>query len=503
MGGVKMLPEIMYDAKMPRKSPWGVIIEKPENKEARNVPEFRMPKSTLHQIPQVTYPQPPSVWRTHRRKPRFIQPRIVEQPNPASLKKQCMYRKKLEKEKSKSIKKKSDFFLSKFTKLAKPKQKGTYIWDEKVEPERLKALINHLSSSVELDQLYAAQALGHLGVDEEYVISALYNTLQECSSLPLQYEVARSLALLGCLEASVMKVLIRHLKEVSLHRREDALIALKMALQAWSTLPKFEGGPIGAQSSLIRNLQRLVNLQDPLDSTAFNAAICLGYLDKSNPIARETMFMCLAQKDWKKRMQALVMLVSQMGLVDAVIIQSILEQLRLSPVYKHRADSAQLLGTVGLEAIQEEELEEDVFDVLLEKLYEEPHLVVRQSVAMAIEDLEMKKQVWDIVEKQLKDEREDIRRQAVISLGVLGIRLKSVFFTLLEMLELDTSEDVRIQVIRTFATLGMNNVHVRKSLMHKEQTEGILARESSKALKILDKLSGAQKYLMLQSYRIQ
>lgn len=42
---------------------------------------------------------------------------------------------------------------------------------------------------------------------------------------------------------------------------------------------------------------------------------------------------------------------------------------------QHRADAAKLLSNIGLVAIQDEDLEEEVFDVLLDKLYEEPFLV--------------------------------------------------------------------------------------------------------------------------------
>nr|XP_056723158.1 protein HEATR9 [Euleptes europaea] len=460
-----------------------------------------MPRDSFHQTPHITYPRSPSLWRTSSPPPHFIQPRIVEQPDSASLKQTCMYRKKLDKEKSKTQKKKPDFSLSKFVMLAKLKEKEIYEWNEKLKPERIKALIKNLNSSVETEQLYAAQALGHLGVAEEDVVSALYNTFQECKSLPLRYETARSLALLGCLEeASVMKVVIRNLKEVSLNRREDVLSALRVSLHAWSMVPKYEWPSIGAQSSLTRNLQRLVKWQEPMDNVAFDAAICLGYLDDSNPIAQLTMFQCLTQKDRKKKMEALIMLVHQMGIVDAVILQTLLEQLRCSPVCKHRVDSAKLLATIGLETIQHECLEDNIFNVLLEKLYDDPFLVVRQSVAMTVEELKMKKQIWDIVEKQLKEENEEARRKAVISLGVLGFRHKNVFFTLLEMLDLDASEEVRIQVIRTFSTLGMNNTHVRKSLKHRAKTDGAIARECAKALKILDKVTVLKKDLMLQSF---
>ncbi|XP_067403931.1 protein HEATR9 isoform X2 [Emydura macquarii macquarii] len=64
---------------------------------------------------------------------------------------------------------------------------------------------------------------------------------------------------------------------------------------------------------------------------------------------------------------------------------------------------------------------------------------------MAVAALQMKGRIWDIVEKQLKEKSKVSRRQAVVSLGVLGLRNKHVFFTLLEMLELDGSPEVRIQ----------------------------------------------------------
>ncbi|KAJ6660334.1 hypothetical protein lerEdw1_017757 [Lerista edwardsae] len=528
--GSKMVPDGLFTVKKPRKLRWGLMIERPEDADARKALE-RVPKDSFHQIPNITYPQPPSTWRTPMPPPHFIQPRIVEQPDPASLKKQDIYRKKLEKEKSKSKKKKSEFLLSKFLKQVRPRQKEMYSWNENLDPERLQTLLKYLNSSVELDQLYAAKALGRLGLGEEDVISALYNTFQECNNPILEYEIARSLALLGCLEVSVVKVLIRHLKDVRLNRREDTLAALKVSLQAWSIA---ELNYIGARSSLTRNLERLVNLEEPLENTTFDAATCLGYLDKSNLIAQETMFMCLATNDWKKKMQALIMLVNQMNIVNDVIIQNILEQLQHSPVCKailllvlqmrvcdltsitvvhvqdvgftlteHRADAARLLSNIGLVAIQDEDLEEEVFDVLLDKLYEEPLLVVKQSVALAIEALKMKKRVWDISEKQLKDKDEEVRKRAVMSLAVLGIRNKNIFFYLLEMLDLDTSEDVRIQIVKTFSALGMNNVHVRKSLKDKEQMTGMLASECTKALKILDKNSAVQEELKIQPYRIQ
>lgn len=40
-----------------------------------------------------------------------------------------------------------------------------------------------------------------------------------------------------------------------------------------------------------------------MNNVAFNAAICLGYLEESNPIAQIAMLQCLNQKDRKKKME--------------------------------------------------------------------------------------------------------------------------------------------------------------------------------------------------------
>ncbi|KAL8163277.1 UNVERIFIED_CONTAM: hypothetical protein K2H54_016625 [Gekko kuhli] len=82
------------------------------------------------------------------------------------------------------------------------------------------------------------------------------------------------------------------------------------------------------------------------------------------------------------------MLIHQMAIVDAVILQTLLEQLRCSPVYKHRVDSAKLLAAIGLEAIQQERLEDKVFDVLLEKLSEEPLLYLSVSPEKTLQEQE-------------------------------------------------------------------------------------------------------------------
>ncbi|XP_044837796.1 protein HEATR9 [Mauremys mutica] len=542
MGGIKMPLKRLQGAGSLRMLSWSPMTEQEETTADKKELEFRVSKPSCHQTPCEILPLPPSVWRKSPLQHGFNQPSIVEQPGLTSRRQRSAYEIMAQRKKSMMEKKKPDFLLSKLLKSihslypAKIKWKDTDPEIKMLQQERIKELMESLASSVEEEQIYAAQALGCLRITDEFVLSALRNTLQVSKSQPVRYEVTRTLVLFGCLDAAVVKELIRHLKKGSPTQRKDLLTALTVTLHAWAAGPESkvtapaETGPkgsgsafsrcqyrppqyemkhnqhhcssflsqrsvVGAQARLVGTLEQLAASQDRTDDSVLLAATCLVYLDASNPAALEALLRCLTQENMKKKMQALLMLVKHVNVVSADIIQALIDQLRHSPVYKHRADAANLLSTVGLEPIRWEGLEEEVFQLLVEKLHQEPFLVVRQTVAMTAAALQMKRRIWDIVEKQLKERSEVSRRQAVVSLGVLGLRNKNVFFTLLEMLEVDSSLAVRMQVIRTFCTLGMNNTHVLKTLMLKEQTDGALARECAKALKILQKLPGARRGL--------
>nr|XP_042697198.1 protein HEATR9 [Chrysemys picta bellii] len=509
MGGKKMPLKRLQGAGSLGMLSWSPMTEQEETTADKKELEFRVSKPSCHQTPCEILPLPPSVWRKSPLKHGFNQPSIVEQPGLASLRQRSAYQIMAERKKSMMAKKKPDFLLSKLLKSihslypVKIKWKDTDPGIKMLQLERIKELTESLASSVEQEQIYAAQALGCLRITDEFVLSALRNTLQVCRSQPVRYEVTRTLVLFGCLDAAVVKELIGHLKKGSPTQRKDLLAALAVALHLWAAGPESKRSVVGAQSRLIGTLEQLAASQDGTDDSVLLAATCLVYLDASNPAAQAALLRCLTQENMKKKMQvrilpdhqALLMLVKHVNVVSADIIQALIDQLRHSPVYKHRADAANLLSTIGLEPIRREGLEEEVFQLLVEKLHQEPFLVVRQTVAMTAAALQMKGRIWDIVERQLKEKSEVNRRQAVVSLGVLGLRKKQVFFTLLEMLEVDSSLAVRIQVIRTFCTLGMNNTHVLKTLVLKEQTDGALARECVKALKILQKLPGARRGL--------
>nr|XP_025041454.1 protein HEATR9 isoform X2 [Pelodiscus sinensis] len=487
----------MGDIKMPLKRiqgsgslatvPGSTMPEAKKKTAGKKELELRLPQPSCHQIPREVFPLLPSVWRKSTLQHGIDQLWVVEQPGLACQRQLSAYQIKAKRKKSMADRNKSDFLLSKFLKSIHSLFPAKIRWKDDdpevkiLKMQRIKELTESLASSVEQEQIYAAQALGCLGVTDELVLTALRNAV--CRSLPVRCEVSRTLVLLGCLDAAVVRELLRQLKKGSPAQREDALAALEVALHRRAMAPESQSVG-GSQARLVRALEQLAASQDPTDDSVLSAATCLVFLDASSPTAREVLLKCLAQQDMKKKMHvrilpehcALNILVKHMVVVNADIIQALIDQLRHSPVYKHRADAANLLSSMGLERIQQEGLEKEVFQLLVEKLHREPFLVVRQTVAMASGALQMKEQIWDLVEKQLKEKSEISRKQAAASLGVLGLRNKHMFFSLLETLELDSSPAVRIQAIRAFCTLGMNNTYVLKTLRLKEQTDEAIAR---------------------------
>ncbi|XP_078506936.1 protein HEATR9 [Lissotriton helveticus] len=95
----------------------------------------------------------------------------------------------------------------------------------------------------------------------------------------------------------------------------------------------------------------------------------------------------------------------------------------------------------------------------------------------------MKPLMWDLAERQLKAKSEVLRRQAVNTLGTLGLRNKRIFRLLLEMLDLDPSKGVRVEIIRMASALRMKEPSMLRKLQLKVEGEGVLARAAAKALR--------------------
>ncbi|XP_041431888.1 protein HEATR9-like isoform X2 [Xenopus laevis] len=185
-------------------------------------------------------------------------------------------------------------------------------------------------------------------------------------------------------------------------------------------------------------------------------------------------------------LQALGSLVGQIQLYNNRITKGLMDQLLHSIVFQHRIQASRWLKYIGLERIREQGLEQEVYSVLKQKIHSDPLLVIRKSIGITVESLGMNKSMWDTFESQLQDPCEKRRTQAVLALAALGLRHKLILCQLLNMLDTDQSESVRIQIVRLFCSLDLKDSSVLRNLKEKEQGMGSLAREASKALKILE-----------------
>nr|XP_033815943.1 protein HEATR9 isoform X2 [Geotrypetes seraphini] len=448
-----------------------------------------------HQNPRQVFPADPSVWRRTSIHFTHIQPGLVVQPTLFNQNPDTFYRMKQSKDFKLQKPRLHQYYpLDQYSSLLRQTfftiDQRYKILDPQKDPQKWKRLKEFseqlLTAPRELDQVDAAKALGYLNCKNDFVLSALYKTLQENQVLSIRYETVKALTRLGCITAAVVKEITFYLTHGAMELLMDILIALK------TTLQRNQGVSLEDEPSLTNTLIQLVTTREHLDDVSLEAAICLAHLATSNEVALSILLSYLKDTDMKKRMQALSTLVLCMRIHDVVTIQAAIDQLSHSKMYKHRMDASYLLTSIGLQQIRQEGMERKVYDLLRKALFNDPVMAVRKAVALAAESLQMKKLIYDAVEKQLEEQNEVTRTQAVMTLNILGVRSQRILRLLLEMLDLDKSKEVRIQIIRLISALRLKDPRIIRKLKLKEQGEGSLAREAAKALKSLQRIDRAK-----------
>uniref|UniRef100_A0A8C9KLX4 HEAT repeat containing 9 n=1 Tax=Panthera tigris altaica TaxID=74533 RepID=A0A8C9KLX4_PANTA len=417
------------------KYPW---LEYPERtKELRKaMAPVRLPLS-CYQMPKEEFPPSPECWRQHPSKPLSVPYCYFKKPE-VYTHWHTLYDKRQEREAEKMLRKMRDHPRCELTKS--------------------------LESPREPEQFYAAQALGCLGVSEQFVMEALWQVAQTGSE-KVKSEACRSLALLGCLNKHVIQVLITQLKGQNEEERMDSLTRLRVALNSQAAVPKDKRTQVGDEEKLVPVLQMLIKKSS--NEAAVEAALCLGFLRPCSKIAQEFLLQCLSQGSKTQRMKALRMLVKMMHVHSATVIRAILDQLCSSSVLEHRFEATQMLKTIGLEKIQAQGLEGFTFDLLWRKTYNEPFLAMRKAVAETVEELKMKPTMMNLVEAQLMNSNATARQEAVISLGVLGIHKPQVFHLLLDMLDAEKSQAVKSSLQETLTLLASTDPWIQNKLKNK------------------------------------
>uniref|UniRef100_A0A667HKB8 HEAT repeat containing 9 n=1 Tax=Lynx canadensis TaxID=61383 RepID=A0A667HKB8_LYNCA len=458
------------------KYPW---LEYPERtKELRKaMAPVRLPLSR-YQMPKEEFPPSPECWRQHPSKPLSVPYCYFKKPE-VYTHWHTLYDKRQEREAEKMLRKMRDHprqlkegtpiqkFHLPMSKLTIQSQTGSKPSDPAGDPlkwQRLKELTKSLESPREPEQLYAAQALGCLGVSEQFVMEALWQVAQTGSE-KVKSEACQSLALLGCLNKHVIQILITQLKGQNEEERLDSLTRLRVALNSQAAVPKDKRTQVGDEEKLVPVLQMLIKKSS--NEAAVEAALCLGFLRPCSKIAQEFLLQCLSQGSKTQRMKALRMLVKMMHVHSATVIRAILDQLCSSSVLEHRFEATQMLKTIGLEKIQAQGLEGFTFDLLWRKTYNEPFLAMRQAVAETVEELKMKPTMMNLVEAQLMNSNATARQEAVISLGVLGIHSPQVFHLLLDMLDAEKSQAVKNSLQETLTLLASTDPWIQNKLKNK------------------------------------
>ncbi|XP_053068798.1 protein HEATR9 isoform X6 [Acinonyx jubatus] len=458
------------------KYPW---LEYPERtKELRKaMAPVRLPLSR-YQMPKEEFPPSPECWRQHPSKPLSVPYCYCKKPE-VYTHWHTLCDKRQEREAEKMLRKMRDHprqlkegtpiqkFHLPMSKLTIQSQMGSKPSDPAGDPlkwQRLKELTKSLESPREPEQFYAAQALGCLGVSEQFVMEALWQVAQTGSE-KVKSEACRSLALLGCLNKHVIQVLITQLKGQNEEERMDSLTRLRVALNSQAAVPKDKRTQVGDEEKLVPVLQMLIKKSS--NEAAVEAALCLGFLRPCSKIAQEFLLQCLSQGSKTQRMKALRMLVKMMHVHSATVIRAILDQLCSSSVLEHRFEATQMLKTIGLEKIQAQGLEGFTFDLLWRKTYNEPFLAMRQAVAETVEELKMKPTMMNLVEAQLMNSNATARQEAVISLGVLGIHSPQVFHLLLDMLDAEKSQAVKNSLQETLTLLASTDPWIQNKLKNK------------------------------------
>ncbi|XP_036694059.1 protein HEATR9 [Balaenoptera musculus] len=458
------------------KCPW---LEYPERtKELRRATAPVLLPLSCHQMPKEEFPPSPECWRQHPSKPNSVPYCYSKQPE-IYTHWHALYNQRKEREAQKILWKMRDrprylkegtliqkLHLPMSKLIVKPQMESKPL-DPAGDPlkwQRLKELTESLKSPREDEQLYAAQALGCLGVRDKFIMEALWQVAQTGPE-KVKCEACQTLAILGCLNKHVIQALIKQLKGQNEGQRMDTLTALRVSLNSWAAVPKDQRTQVEDGEKLVPVLQMLIKKSG--NKAAVEAALCLGFLRPCSSTAREYLLQCLHQGPKTQQMQALSMLVKIMGVHSATVIRTILDQLCYSSVLEHRFEASQMLKTIGLEQIQAQGLEGLTFDLLRRKTYNEPFFAMRQAVAETVEELKMKPTMMNLVEAQLMSSNATARQEAVISLGVLGIRSPQVFHLVLDMLDVEKSPSVKKSLQETLILWASIDPWIQNKLKNK------------------------------------
>jgi len=137
--------------------------------------------------------------------------------------------------------------------------------------------------------------------------------------------------------------------------------------------------------------------------------------------------------------------------------------------------------------LQDVSSEDEIFNTLISKLWDEAKFEVRLGVSQTLSRLGLRLKLISELDKLLESGTSDNRSHAVVAISAVGIKNEKTLRILIEMLALDSSDYVKLQIMKTFEVLCISDLRAIRALKEKEKSETCLSSEATKVLKSIKK----------------
>lgn len=347
---------------------------------------------------------------------------------------------------------------------------------------------NGLKSEIDSDRADAAHSLFHLGsLDSSSTLPALINVVNTDSSSIVKLHAAKALLNMGVCTENALHVFIGCLHNGSDESQIDLLEYLSSVQDIRSLF--YECGNEKLHQMIIRILQEKSELLGENEKLAFLSAVCLVELcdvtdDNSAEYATKGLkSIALFSDDKDSRAKALESLTKSLDSCDKDIFDIILTDMKSAIIWRHRLSAALLLAYLGPDGVQQYISEEDMYEIIQRKVWDDPKREVRLGVSQAATALGMRPRLLEELDRYLRDSNKELRSQAVIAMSAVGIHSDATLRYLNEMLDLDESDYVRLQIIRTYQDLNLTDIRAIRAVRERERAGGPLGRAAQKLLK--------------------
>lgn len=243
--------------------------------------------------------------------------------------------------------------------------------------------INLKSNCID-QKLEAIRHLGLLQVGDGSTVYTLCKILENIDEDELiRYEAAKSLVLLGFWNCFLIDYFINKLNAAS----DDIKIEILGCIirgRFCTVLEDLELFP-----EFIKTLEELIDANN--SDLAQKACLCIGQFgNKHNQKAINKLIKIYeCNKDEDKKTLSLESLVRLFGQKDKKIIQFLIKAVECAKNWMARISAAKLLSFIGVNILIINNLYDDVFKVLLDRLSGDPIKDVRLNIGNSIKDLQM------------------------------------------------------------------------------------------------------------------